>query len=442
MSWFKKILNIDSTDKSSDEMIDMFNATPQEKQEQEAHITAKQEMSEMKGISEERDKEEQVQADRLVVITGAKIKLNAHLGEFKVLNDIPTTQDKLTGTVVENQIPNFTFYDGFTLTSLGNWEDFGTTKVQDNEVLIKKSKILAVGTMPGSNTPENGNIEFIDSGQINIPEQINTEGTPAPEDKKPDIITIKWLDENDKVLGESNINGCTFNNITYGKSVKIGVEVNNTNSQNKAVVEILKSNKSEFKQTFTIELKGNKGISKETFFIPISEYDDSCETYDYTNHYTYILQKNLPFFYAKVTYAGMCKEFSEQADTLKPYTYCRNYEELIGLNKTGEATYENKFIHYNTQIAGNVENFIKFINDLPLNNATNEQTIKDEITKQAKDLWNAAVAQVQSGTLDDRPLYWARNKMQTYLKRHLFFNNDIDIDFEKSIVKPKVSSIK
>ncbi|MBD3907211.1 hypothetical protein NAL32_21180 [Chryseobacterium sp. Ch-15] len=51
----------------------------------------------------------------MLVIGGAKIKFNAHLGEFKVLNDVPTTQGKLTGTIVEKQIPNFTFYDGFQM---------------------------------------------------------------------------------------------------------------------------------------------------------------------------------------------------------------------------------------------------------------------------------------------------------------------------------------
>jgi pyrrolidone-carboxylate peptidase len=40
---------------------------------------------------------------------------------------------------------------------------------------------------------------------------------------------------------------------------------------------------------------------------------------------------------------------------------------------------------------------------------------------------------VQSGNLDDRPLYWARNKMQTWLKRNPLFKDQID--FDKSIVK-------
>ncbi|MFV0531012.1 MAG: hypothetical protein ACK5MD_06200, partial [Flavobacteriales bacterium] len=54
------------------------------------------------------------------------------------------------------------------------------------------------------------------------------------------------------------------------------------------------------------------------------------------------------------------------------------------------------------------------------------------IKTDAKQLWDLAVKQVQSGKLDDRPLYWARNKMQVHLKRHPLFEKDID--FETSIV--------
>ncbi|MCD1115992.1 hypothetical protein [Chryseobacterium turcicum] len=65
----------------------------------------------------------------LSVIDGTKIKFNAHLEESIVLNNIPTTQGKLTGTIVEKQIPNFTFYDGFQMLSLTEWQDFGNAKV-------------------------------------------------------------------------------------------------------------------------------------------------------------------------------------------------------------------------------------------------------------------------------------------------------------------------
>ena len=91
---------------------------------------------ELKKSREEREEKDKEVADQLIVIEGAKIKFNSHMGEFKVLTDVPTTQDKLTGTVVEKKIPNFTFYDGFQMISLTEWLAPGNVKVQENEVLI------------------------------------------------------------------------------------------------------------------------------------------------------------------------------------------------------------------------------------------------------------------------------------------------------------------
>ncbi|WP_053328327.1 hypothetical protein [Chryseobacterium gallinarum] len=128
--------------------------------------------------NEEKDKAEE---GLLLAIDGAKIKFNAHMGTFKVLNNVPTTQDKLTGTVVEKQIPNFIFDDGFQMISLTDWQDFGTAKVQDNYVLLKKSTLPGTGKMPGNVPPETGKIEFVTSGQVNIPESIDAKGAPVPE---------------------------------------------------------------------------------------------------------------------------------------------------------------------------------------------------------------------------------------------------------------------
>lgn len=140
-----------------------------------------EEAEEMEEIREEREEEETAKENELVVIHGAKIKFNAHMGTFKVLSDVPTTQDKLTGTIVENQITNFTFDDGFKLTSLSDWQNFGQMKVQDNAVLIKGSTLPGEGQMPGSSSVETGVIEFVDSGQVNAPEAIDVEEAPVPE---------------------------------------------------------------------------------------------------------------------------------------------------------------------------------------------------------------------------------------------------------------------
>ncbi|MCT2561953.1 glycoside hydrolase family 19 protein [Chryseobacterium herbae] len=139
-----------------------------------------QKMEEKRSENEKKDK---IEDGLLLAIHGAKIKFNAHLGEFKVLNDVPTTQGKLTGTVVEKQIPNFTFYDGFKMISLTAWQDFGTAKVQDNYVLLKKSTLPGIGKMPGNIPPETGKIEFVNSGQINEPENVDTKGAPVLEEK-------------------------------------------------------------------------------------------------------------------------------------------------------------------------------------------------------------------------------------------------------------------
>ncbi|WP_128124758.1 hypothetical protein [Chryseobacterium carnipullorum] len=137
-------------------------------------------MEEKRAKNEEKDK---VEDGLLLAIHGAKIKFNAHLGEFKVLTDVPTTQGKLTGTIVEKQIPNFKFYDGFQMISLTEWQDFGTAKVQENYVLLKKSTLPGTGKMPGNIPPETGKIEFITSGQVNEPESVAAKGAPVPEQK-------------------------------------------------------------------------------------------------------------------------------------------------------------------------------------------------------------------------------------------------------------------
>ncbi|UCA59644.1 hypothetical protein KB553_21995 [Chryseobacterium rhizoplanae] len=140
----------------------------------------KQKMDDKRAENDEKDKKDE---GLLLAIDGARIKFNAHLGKFKVLNNVPTTQDKLTGTVVEKQIPNFIFDDGFQMISLTEWQDFGTAKVQENFVLLKKSTLPGIGKMPGNIPPESGKIEFVTSGQVNAPEKIDPKGAPVPEEK-------------------------------------------------------------------------------------------------------------------------------------------------------------------------------------------------------------------------------------------------------------------
>ena len=152
----------------------------QEKREIERELSKGSE--EMKPIKASQQKELKSKQDPLFVIDGAKVKFGPHIGTFKVLNKTPTIQSKTIGTEIEKSPANFTFMDGFQLLTLTQWQDVGTVKFQDNLALIKKSTIMGTGKMPPANAPiESGKIEFIDSGQINVPAGIDTTGIPIPE---------------------------------------------------------------------------------------------------------------------------------------------------------------------------------------------------------------------------------------------------------------------
>ncbi len=172
----------------------------QEKREIERELSKGSE--EMKPIKASQQKELKSKQDQLFVIDGAKVKFGPHIGTFKVLNKTPTIQSKTIGTEIEKSPANFTFMDGFQLLTLTQWQDVGTVKFQDNLALIKKSTIMGTGKMPPANAPiESGKIEFIDSGQINAPKNIDTTGMPLPEYvPKSQTIEIYYTNlESDKI---------------------------------------------------------------------------------------------------------------------------------------------------------------------------------------------------------------------------------------------------
>ena len=172
----------------------------QEKREIERELSKGSE--EMKPIKASQQKELKSKQDQLFVIDGAKVKFGPHIGTFKVLNRTPTIQSKTIGTEIEKSPANFTFMDGFQLLTLTQWQDVGTVKFQDNLALIKKSTIMGTGKMPPANAPiESGKIEFIDSGQINAPKNIDTTGMPLPEyvSKSQTIETYYTNLEGDKI---------------------------------------------------------------------------------------------------------------------------------------------------------------------------------------------------------------------------------------------------
>ena len=209
MAWFfgnkqqKYIDNLEKNNKKRQEnereeaeIITIGKATPKQQEERTSQVVAQRNQKRMEAIEEEQEKEDKAQEDQLFVINGAKVKFGPHIGTFKVLSDTPTIQSKTVGTEIEKSPANFTFMDGFQLLTLTQWQEVGTAKYQDNLALIKKSTIMGTGKMPPANAPiESGKIEFIDSGQINVPENIDTTGMPLPEYMpKPQIIEVYYTD--------------------------------------------------------------------------------------------------------------------------------------------------------------------------------------------------------------------------------------------------------
>ena len=209
MSWLfgnkrkKYIENLENNNKKREEkereeaeIITIGKATPERQEKRISEAIAERNRKRMEAIEKEQEQEDEVQQDQLFVINGAKVKFGTHIGTFKVLNDTPTIQGKTVGTEIEKSPANFTFIDGFQLLSLTQWQDIGTAKFQNNLALIKKSTIIGMGKMPPANAPvENGKIEFIDSGQINIPTDIDTIGMPLPlYISKPRIIKTYYTD--------------------------------------------------------------------------------------------------------------------------------------------------------------------------------------------------------------------------------------------------------
>ncbi len=99
----------------------------------------------------------------------------------------------------------------------------------------------------------------------------------------------------------------------------------------------------------------------------------------------------------------------------------RNEEEKVGLY------YEDIFIKRSKGVLSTVEIFEKKLRDFSFETQTIED-IKVLLENSAKDLWVNAKEYVQSGTYDDRPLYWARIKMEVALKNHLKGKLDADIE--------------
>lgn len=137
---------------------------------EDAHV---KELEELRAAKEIKEKES---LDLLWVIDGAKLQCNVCTnteGVLKVNTDTPSTQDKKTATILENDARSLLF-SGNCLKSpnsavpclivmeLGDWQNTGTVLVQDQPPLLQKSTIRCLyGGV---------DIKITDSGQVNEPE--------------------------------------------------------------------------------------------------------------------------------------------------------------------------------------------------------------------------------------------------------------------------------
>ncbi|MFV0304804.1 MAG: hypothetical protein ACK5IC_04885, partial [Moheibacter sp.] len=92
MSWFRKKSLIQQVEerKAREEEYNSIPtigqmSTPEEKQMREISREAQAGSQEMEAVRDEQKKEDAAVEEQLLVIDGAKIKFNSHLGEFKVL---------------------------------------------------------------------------------------------------------------------------------------------------------------------------------------------------------------------------------------------------------------------------------------------------------------------------------------------------------------------
>ena len=243
-SFTKKLMNdIQNREKEESEIITIGKITPERQQKREVENTLAENREMMQEKREEQKKEEQKTESQLFIINQAKIKMNSHMGTFKVLNDVPTIQDKPVGTTVEKSPANFSFLDGFQVLSVtGDWQDTGTAKYQDNNALIKKSTLMVTGKMPPPSAPiETGKIEFIDSGQINVIEKINTSGIPVPENENPDFdIKIKVIKDSFVPLGIVDFEGNQENKVIKFEMKISGKGVNRWHLQIKSNGNLIK----------------------------------------------------------------------------------------------------------------------------------------------------------------------------------------------------------
>jgi pyrrolidone-carboxylate peptidase len=134
------------------------------------------------------------------------------------------------------------------------------------------------------------------------------------------------------------------------------------------------------------------------------------------------------YIYNQLGLVFASKDFADQETNQLGLVYKRNYEENIGYSNIEPTTnkhYEDYFIDIDSGMRTEVDGFINTLATVA-NDANAYTNIKSLVEDSAKDIWDEAVSFVQANSNanpDDRPLYWARNKMEVALKSHPYFEN-------------------
>ena len=150
---------------------------------------------------------EKAEEDQQFVIDGATIQCTScmvPIGTLKVNFDTPTIQNKKTATVKEKSALSLKFSGNclkspkaqlpcMAVMNLGEWQGVGTTLVQDQKPLIKKSTIKC---NYGGST-----IKFLKSGQINVPSVIE----PVVPKKEVQYVNGHFYNENGSFEGKVNV---------------------------------------------------------------------------------------------------------------------------------------------------------------------------------------------------------------------------------------------
>ncbi|KAA9338970.1 C15 family peptidase [Adhaeribacter soli] len=140
------------------------------------------------------------------------------------------------------------------------------------------------------------------------------------------------------------------------------------------------------------------------------------------------------YVYSTNDFVFTSKAFADAENHATIKTYIPNSEEKIGFERnkvTPGKNNEDFYIDKNPNMKVEVDSFIATLNTI--NDDLNAySSIKALVQDSAKDILIESVNSIQlslttsNPTPDDRPLYWARNKMQVALKKHPYFSTQFD----------------